>query len=379
MKNTNTKKVIFLLVTTLFVLSSCNPEDGMDGAMGPQGLDGIQGPKGDSGEDAETPIISAYGKWEVTSGQFAMDDSRYVYINEDNTIDILAEDALGFKSDMTTNISVTQDQITLGGGGEGGFAIHNYELEADVMTIMPPSGEDPIILEKRQNDDEAANWIKNIIVLTEGSAPWGRDVDITFDGTYILGYEEIERNILKIDPNNFTVAGAIPTINTANTVEVEKSDSPFKQLFQSNNGYNKFKSYIYSSNELYYTSVELGSWIRGIASVEPGYLWASSSNAKALYYYKSNGSLTPGEILETIALDFQPNGIDFQDGFLYITERNRVHKCQTSPTFRAVETYKITNNAVDGIAHDGTNFWLSTGVWSGNDYTYKLLKVAMPN
>ncbi len=379
MKNANAKKVVFLLVTTLFVLSSCNPEDGMDGVMGPQGLDGIQGPKGDSGEDAETPIISAYGKWEVTSGQFGMDDSRYVYINEDNTIHILAEDALGFKSDLRTNISVTQDQITLSGGGEEGFAIHNYELEADIMTIIPPNGEDPILLEKRQNDDEAANWIKNISVLTDGNVPWGRDVDITFDGTYILGYEEMERNILKIDPNTFAVAETISTTNSAFAVEIEKSSTPQRQLFQSNNGNNKFKSYIYSSNELYYTSVELGSWIRGIASVEPGYLWASSSNAEALYYYKSNGSLTPGEILETIALDFQPNGIDFQDGFLYVTERNRVHKCQTSPTFRAIETYKISNNNVHGIAYDGTNFWLSTGVWSGNNYMYKLLKVDIPN
>ena len=173
------------------------------------------------------------------------------------------------------------------------------------------------------------------------------------------------------------MAEVIPTTNSAFAVEIEKSNTPQRQLFQSDNGSAKFKSYIYASNELYYTSIELGPWIRGIASVEPGYLWASSSNSSALYYYKSNGALTPGEILQTIPLDFQPDGLDFQDGFLYVTERNRVHKCQTSPNFSAVETYKIAGNSVYGIAYDGNNFWLSSQSWG--ETGYKVLKVDMPN
>jgi hypothetical protein len=180
-----------------------------------------------------------------------------------------------------------------------------------------------------------------------------------------------------IDPVDFSVVETMPTTNSAYAVEIEKSETPQRQLFQSDNGYTKFKSYIYASNDLYYTSIELGAWISGIASVEPGYLWAASSNNSSLYYYKSNGALTPGEVLETIPLDFQPNGLDYQDGFLYVTERNRVHKCRTSPDFKAIETYKIADNNVYGIAYDGANFWLSTQTWG--EVGYKLLKVEIPH
>lgn len=376
MKNTSTQKLFFLLLTVVFLFFSCHPEDGMDGAMGPQGPEGIQGPKGDPGEDYTTQEIMAYGKWEIISGEFVLEHSKYVYINEDNTIAILAEDPLGFKNDLATNVLLTKDQITLS-GGEFSALINNYYLEGDKMTIIPPYETDPVVMERRPNDNEASSWIKDITILNEGEVSWGRDIDIAFDGTYILGYDETERQILKIDTDNFTVAETITTPNAAYVVEIEKSNTAQRQLFQSNDGYSQFKSYIYASNDLYYTSIEIGSWIRGIASIEPGYLWASSSNNSALYHYKSNGSLTPGEILETIPLDFQPEGLDYQDGFLYVTERNRVHKCETSPNFRAVETFKLTGGNVKGIAYDGSNFWLSTRTWA--EYGYKLLKVDLPN
>ena len=363
MKNTVIMKPYLFMLSVVLLLFSCHPEDGMDGAMGPQGPEGIQGSKGDPGEDAAAAAITAYGKWEVISGDFIIDHSKYIYINEDNTIDILAEDALGFKSDLATNVLVTENQLTLS-GGEMGSSINNYRIEGDNMTIFPPYETDPIVMARRPNDNEASNWIKNIAILNEGDVSWGRDVDITFDGTYILGYDETERQILKIDPDDFTVAETIATPNTAYVVEIEKSNTPQRQLFQTDDGYAQFKSYIYASNDPYFTSIEIGPWIKGIASVAPGYLWASSSNNSALYHYKSNGSLTPGEILETIPLDFQPEGLDFQDGFLYVTERNRVHKCETSPNFRAVETFKLTGGNVKGIAYDGSDFWLSTRTWA---------------
>ncbi|WP_423999413.1 YncE family protein [Maribacter sp. IgM3_T14_3] len=331
--------------------------------------------KDDGVENQAIPEITVYGKWEVTSGQFAIDNSKFVYINEDNTIDILAEDDLGFKRYVTTNISVSENQITVS-GGEVGSSINNYSIEDDRLTIIPPNGTTPIRLERKANDNEASNWIKSIAIINEGEVTWRRDIDIAFDGTYILGYEEADRNILKINPVDFSVAETIPTINSAYAVEIEKSDTPQRQLFQSDNGNNKFKSYIYSSNNLYYTSIELGAWIGGIASVQPGYLWAASSNNRSLYYYKSNGALTPGEVLETIPLDFQPEGLDYQDGFLYVTERNRIHKCQTSPDFKAIETYEISDNNVYGIAYDGVHFWLSAQAW-GED-GYKLTKVEFP-
>ncbi|MGB5556263.1 MAG: hypothetical protein WBM83_16520 [Flavobacteriaceae bacterium] len=363
----NNRKLLLGLMAVI-TLMGCNKDDGVENQPIPEPTVAV--------ETTPEKEIAVFGKWEVTSGQFVIDNSKYVYINEDNTIDILAEDDLGFKRYITTNISVSENQITLS-GGEVGSSINNYSIEDDILTIIPPYGTAPILLERKTNDNEASNWIKSIAIINEGVVTWGRDIDIAFDGTFILGYEEADRNILKINPVDFSVVETIPTTNSAYAVEIEKSDTSQRQLFQSDNGYSKFKSYIYSSNNLYYTSIELGPWIGGIASVEPGYLWAASSNNSSLYYYKSNGALSPGEVLITIPLDFQPDGLDYQDSFLYVTERNRVHKCQTSPDFKAIETYEIAENNVYGIAYDGAHFWLSTQAW-GED-GYKLTKVEIPH
>ncbi|NHF61450.1 hypothetical protein FK220_019005 [Flavobacteriaceae bacterium TP-CH-4] len=354
---------------TILSLVSCSKDDGPEIQPLPDTME-TPGPTSE-----ETPTV--FGIWEAKSGSIGGGDTKYVFINEDNTIDILDEDELGFRSDFNTNITVSENQITLSGGGEGGTPIYNYSLEGDELTIILPYEADPVKFERASSAPDADTWVKPLSMLNEGVVPWERDVDIAFDGTYLLGFYSEDREILKIDPTDFSIADRMPTTRSAYSVEIEKSDSEFKQLFQSSNGSNKFYSYIYSSNTHYYDSEELGSWIRGLASVNPGNLWVSSSNAEALYHYKSNGALSPGEVLKTVGLDFQPGGLDYQDGYLYLTERNRIHKCITSPEFRAVASYKLSGQSVNGIAFDGSHFWLSTKDWA--EGTSKVVQVVFPD
>lgn len=218
-----------------------------------------------------------------------------------------------------------------------------------------------------------SDWIKELTILDEGDTTWSRDVDIAFDGTYLLGFNYSTRNIEQINPNDYSINSTIPTTRDAYAVEIEKSDAPNRQLFQSNNGISNYHSFIYTTNTFNYTSISLGSWIKGIASKAPGELWVSSESEDTLYHYFHPEPASPGEILGTIPLDFNPYGLDYRDGFLYITEGNRVHKCQTSPEFRAVETYELRSHTVTGITYDGTNFWLAATEW--NDNTKKLIKV----
>ena len=198
---------VFIFSMLLLIVSSCNPEDGEDGAMGAQGEQGIQGEQGPAGDDATLTTPAAYGTWEVIS-EIGSDVAKYVYINEDNTIEILSEDQLGFKRAERTNVTVS-------------------------------------------------------------------DLDIAFDGTYLLGLNSNSYNIEQINPIDFNVEGIIPTTHSAYAVEIEKSDAADKQLFQSSNGSQIFHSYIYSSNTFNYTSLDLGAWIYGIASIVPGELWAA--------------------------------------------------------------------------------------------------------
>ena len=377
MKNVFYKSMNIVVVLAMVLGASCakDGEDGLDGAIGAQGPQGEQGPKGDPGDNAQVEEMAVFGQWEVIEGQLGVDASKLLYINEDNTLNILSEDQMGFKRAYTTNITVTSEQITMSGEFYGG-SINNYILDNDILTIIPPGEAEPTILQKIENGPNPSEWVKSLTILTEGEVPWGRQVDITFDGEYLLGFNENEGDILRINPDDFSIVDNIPTTRAAYAVEIEKSDAPTRQLFQSSNGSSNFYSYIYSSNSLYYTSENLGSWIRGIASIEPGLLWVSSSSAESLYQYKSNGSLSPGEILETIPLDIQPGGLDYRNGYLYITERNYIHKCQTTPEFKALETYEVKGHSIDGVTHDGTNFWLSAESWEGN--THKLLKVDLP-
>lgn len=366
---------VFIFSMLLLIVSSCNPEDGEDGAMGAQGEQGIQGEQGPAGDDATLTTPAAYGTWEVIS-EIGSDVAKYVYINEDNTIEILSEDQLGFKRAERTNVTVSVNQIITNDlyGSIGIFGINNYEVSDDILTITRSNDSDPIIMQRSTTVPAPSNWINELTVLDEGNTAWDRDVDIAFDGTYLLGLNSNGYNIEQINPIDFNVEGIIPTTHSAYAVEIEKSDAADKQLFQSSNGSQIFHSYIYSSNTFNYTSLDLGAWIYGIASIVPGELWAASGSEKTLYHYWAHEPISPGEILGTITLAFQPRGLDYRDGFLYVTEGNRIHKCQTSPEFKAIESYELRRHNVTGITYDGTNFWLAATSW--NDYdTQKLIKV----
>ncbi|MBD0777358.1 hypothetical protein HPE56_06105 [Maribacter sp. ANRC-HE7] len=338
-----------LLFAWVVVLTSCNKDEA---SAEPEQTDGI------------------YGKWEVVSGEILINDAKYIYINTDDTFIVQSEDNRGFRDDYKTNITVTDIQITISAWGT---SIYNYTLEGNELTLIPPYDSPPILLRRIANDNEADNWIERLSILDQGNVPWGRDMDITFDGEFLLGYHGEDGNILQINPNDFSIAGTIPSTTRLSAVEIEKSDSSYRQLFLGGSGSGTFDSFLYSSNSLYYTSIPVGAYIRGIASIEPGQLWLNSHNEEKLYKYKSNGALSPGEILETIDLGFQPNGMDYRDGYLYMVKDNKIFKCTTSSGLRAVETYSLDYHEIDGITFDGTNFWLNAE--SYEEEGYKLIKV----
>lgn len=347
MKTTvNLLKTLFFFVITI---TSCNKNDDSSDPLQPDDI---------------------YGKWEVISGEVLINDSKYIYINTDNTIIVQGEDNRGFRDEQKTNITVTDIQFTMSGFGT---SIYNYTLEENELTLIPPYDSPPIILQRTTGDYEIDNWIKSLSILNQGNVPWDRDIDITFDGEYILGSFREDNNILQINPEDFSIAGTIPATNRITAIEIEKSDSPNRQLFLGGSGTGAFDSFLYSSNSLYYTSTPVGAYIMGIASIEPGQLWLNSHNEEKLYKYQSNGALSPGEILQTIDLDFQPQGMDYRNGYLYMVKNDKVYKCTTSSELRAVETFSLDYHEIDGITFDGVNFWLNAT--SNEEDSYKLIKV----
>ena len=343
-KITSTRIVLGVLFGLLFTALSCKKDDGPSAPL------------------PEPVAKTVFGQWELTSGTIVLPNSKYVHINENNTINILSEDELGFKREFNANISVTENQITLSAGF--GSEIYNYDLNEDSLTITVSGGTE-ITLSRNASIPQADTWYKTLNVLDEGNAPWDGDVDIAYNGTQILyGVENGGGEIGLINPVTYALDGTIPTTRSAYAVEVEKYDSASRYIFQSSNGSSKFYAYIEATNNWAFDSEETGPWIQGLASIDSEKIWVSSGNEKALYLYRYDGV---DEILETINLAFQPDGLDYQDGYLYVADGRNMHKCQTTPTFKAIESYKLPDHNVYGIAFDGTNFWLST--YGPSNYT----------
>ncbi|WP_179020427.1 hypothetical protein [Winogradskyella forsetii] len=318
----------------------------------------------------QNPLI---GQWEITSGTLVNNSDKYVYFNTDNTADILSQTTENFRGKFSPNYSLSSNEVIIDEtGGQGADGIFSYTIEDNILTLSTGSRE--IILQHIDNGPELSNWIQELSVLSEGSAPWEGDVDIafTFDKTKIVyGKSGNSDHIGLINPNTFEEVGQIETAHSARAVEIEKFDVPDRYVFQSDSGSNLFYGYFENSNALSFTSLELGAWILGLASVNNEQIWVSSTNESSLYLYNYGTSA----IETTEELNIQPKGLDYQNGFLYVCDGLYIHKCRVSPSFQVLESYALPNLAIEGIAFDGINFWVNGSDFS-ND-SNKLVKTSL--
>ena len=136
-------------------------------------------------------------------------------------------------------------------------------------------------------------------------------------------------------------------------------------IFQSDNGSMKYTAYREDTGAEEYTSIDFGSWIKGIASVDATQVWIASGNEKTIYLHDYGTAWPTQTIEQTIFVDRSLEGLDYQNGFLYVCSQGRIYKCQTSPNFEVVESISLDGYNVHGIAFDGTNFWLYASTSDG--------------
>ena len=254
-----------------------------------------------------------------------------------------------------------------------GFESFQYTLSQNTLSIS--DGSSTLQLIKNESAPTSEDWIQELSVLSEGDAPWSGDVDIafTYDKTKIVyGMNDTSTYIPFIDPVTFTEVGLFGTPNIAKVVEVEKFEIPDRYLFQSNGNSNLIRvSSIDGSGTPF--NLEVETKIVGIASVDPNYLWVASNDDEGSLNLVNVADNT---IDQTIPLGFyNVNGLDYQNGFLYVDDGVYLHKCQTTPTFKAIASYKVPNFGMQGIAFDGTNFWASA--FDDTESSYKLIKTSL--
>lgn len=298
------------------------------------------------------------GDWQRSSGSIIGIEWEYLLIKSDNTVNFFSQDDSGFRDENTGNYTATDNQVTLDISFLGNLLL-NYTITDNTLEILDSSG-NVSTYNRVTNAPSSDTWITKIGILTQGDAPWSEDADIAFNGSHILlgnGYEA--ENIGLINPETFMLDGEITTSQAAFAVEVEKFEVPDKYIFQSNNGSSQFTSYFENSNTEAFTSLNLGAWIYGLASINSDLIWVSSGNEQSLYLLNYMSSGVDQTIERTITLDRTPHGMDYQDGFLYICSRGNIYKCDVSTSFEVVETIQLEGYRALGIAFDGTNFWMN--------------------
>ncbi|WP_308993353.1 hypothetical protein QLS71_014190 [Mariniflexile litorale] len=310
------------------------------------------------------------GEWRLTSGSFYNGADKFAFFNEDNTLDILRETTDNFKGNYHTSYTIDGSEITIEGLSQSGSITYTYILENGILALT--SEFTSATLEKvASNTPILSDWITPLEIQEEGNAPWEGSVDIAFNynKTQLLyGTTNGGDYIALISPTTFKEVGQITTTRAAYAVEVEKYSGSDKYIFQSDNGFDRFYGYFENINTLGVTSAALGSWIKGLASVNNTQIWVASSNQARLYLY----NYFTMEIEDSIALEVQPKGLDYQNGLLYVCDGNFLHKCQTTPNFEVIESYGISNFKIKGAAFDGTNFWVNG--YNSNEEVYKIIK-----
>jgi len=315
-----------------------------------------------SPQEMEMEAASIVGDWARTSGSLLFEQPDYLIIEPNNTLAMFLEDEMRFRDEITGIYTDTETQLTINTVFLGNVLL-NYTLDNNTLELTDSSGNTGTFI-RTTNAPSSDTWITKIDILTQGDAPWNEDADIAFNGSHILlgnGYEA--DNIGLINPETFLLDSEIITTQSAFAVEVEKFDVPDKYIFQSSNGSTQFKAYYEDSNAEVFTSMNLGSWIYGLASINSTQVWASSGNEKSLYLL-SYTEVFDQTIERTITLDRAPNGMDYQDSFLYVCSRGNIYKCDVSSSFEVLETITVEGYRAFGIAFDGTNFWINA---SSND------------
>ncbi len=336
-----------------------------------------------------------FGIWRADSNVFEYEDSKYIIVNDDYSISVLIEDELGFRHiynefEVNANNKISNNSRF--------FAVEDYEytLEGNNLSIVNSADGSQVTLIRDNSGPTTNTWVKTLTILNQQDAPWNRNVDIGYNGSMILfpnGAED--QNIALVNPMTLNQDGYLLTDIHSYPVEAEKSTGTDQHYFQVESNSTIINAYLVPGEETNYVfqSQELGdtvdleftndATIRGLAVTGDKTIWASNLFERKLYLYKYDGA---GQIIDQISLNILPYGLDFQNGYLYVSDGELLHKCQTSSGFSVVESYKIPGHNIFGIAFDGENFILNTQkspedddalIIVGSETDNKLLKVSL--
>ncbi|MEO6239809.1 MAG: hypothetical protein ABIQ40_00670 [Bacteroidia bacterium] len=337
----------FILLTSIF--SACKKE-GPSGPAGPPGSPGVNG--------IGSPDPNIYNKWQVISG---LPNTKYVIIKSDNSYFQLDSNAYGFKNLSSDAALITGSQIAC-------FNLFNYIISNDTLTLVNLYG--TVILKKNTNAPDETQWVLPFTEIDSIASPVtngdGRE-DLGFDGTNILWTADASSNaIYKINPTTHSVAGTVPLTNTYYYGQVNYAAA---NIWISNNAtVDKVNP---SNGNVISTSPTL--------TTVTGPLTGMALAGQNLWYCDWQGNISTWDIISnaiTPQLQYRTEGMEYVNGYLYMTKGNKIYKCELSPTFKVVASYAGDNNAsYQGITYDGSHFWVVKYNYNQNNYSLVKLSI----
>jgi hypothetical protein len=303
------------------------------------------------------------GGWKYIN---SLNNEKYLLIYNNSTFSMLTSNKQGLRGRADGILLVTGGQIMFdeGSGGEySNISIYNYEFNGDTLILTKPL--QTIKLVKDKSAPETSDWIKSLEALVKTKAPISDITDIAYDGTYIwYGNAYNSDYLYKINPTNFT-KDSVKITQSAWAIE---SDGAY--LWVSSNGSSTINKLDKSTGGTISTSISMGSWIYGIAK-NSNFLWCYSNNEDMLYKYNTNTNT----VAENIEVEGNWGGLAFVNNYLYIASDGKINKCTTSPLTTTL-SFELAGYYIYGIAHDGSNFWVSAYKISNSDEWPEIIKLS---
>ncbi len=290
----------------------------------------------DTGPTDPGTSSSLTGHWRVVSG----DEAIQFNFNSDKTLDRLYEADFGFRSFKSNVYLLIESQVMFDGN------VYNYTISSDTLRLLDVDFS--IVMVRDDTAPGLNDWIVALSTSTSFDPPLTSTVDIDWHGDRLwFGNAYSGDYLYQVDPVTGTVADSLP-IGPSAFALCWAGD----QLWVSSNGYSRLYLLDTISGTSSFYSLEMSSWIQGIA-FDGEDLWAGSNNSRTIYRYNP----TLDTIVDTFHVDRPIHGMTYHDGYIYACADGIINRIQISP-FRVVAAFRIEGAHVEGITNDGTNFWM---------------------
>lgn len=321
--------------------------------------------------DDDSPRLSnaeqLMGKWELVDGNFLGNETKYVIFNGDN-IKLLFQDEHGFKGrfDYDAIENVTETEFTFNTQGP---IVYTYTIDGNTLTVTESIFNSTATFTRNNSSVTYDNWITTLNKEIEVNTPWTDATDIAyinFDGTsLILGYDAPTSFVSSINLATLSSGGGVFFNRQAFALTYDTDGD----LFLNSNTNDTFL-YATETDGTEIQSVDLNiNMPINYLSYHNDNIWIASTSAKTIIFYNDLGQ-------DEYILSKQPYGIEYSNGFLYISTGNYLHKCNVTNTqIQAIETYDISSvGSIRGITSGENSLWINTQLSGSDD---KLIKTSL--